>query len=447
LNRKRLRLSEVVVVWLATQAPLFAGALYVPAENGAQGITTRVWLTNNGSGVANGAVYLIPSSTDGTGRADGPEPTHFSVAPGRTLTLTPAPPGFEGLIEIDADPDLVVDARRVRRFQRPEEAVGAPVPVISSANAAAVNGLQTVQGWERTGGGEVVTNLRVINLGHAAARCTASAFAPTGKALAVVHLDEQAPLSLRSFDDALALLGEEEGRNRRIQVTCDQPFYVYSTVTDSEGGAIFLTPSQKGDSALRVPGASGCPPEAVCLAAEGLVHEPTPANPVGRVTFDTPPGTFHRIRLQMDVTVGDWYPNGPRGKHLIYWFVIDRNIDMPGMLFFRGPSSNIALVRHGIQLTHPEKGHITAPFAAQVGHTYHVDNDYDMGAGRYTVTITDSATGQVAASLADVPNVGQFTFQPGTPFLVDMGFPEGVIPDEVPSFGWRYEDVQVEVYP
>lgn len=447
MNGKKFGIPVALVSWLLIQVPVFAGALYVPAENGAPAFTTRVWVTNEGSVARSLSLFLISGSTDGTVRTGGPEPTHISVPPGRTVVLNPAPTGFEGLIEIDADPELVVGARRVPRFQPPEEAVGTPVPVVSSTNSVAGDGMQTVQGWQRAASDAVVTNLRVVNLGHRAALCTVGAFAPGGEALAIVHLEEQPPLSLRSFDDALAQLGKKQVRDHRVQVTCDQRFYVYSTVTEPDGAAIFLLPSQSGASALTVPGASECPSGAACFTADGLVHEPTPADPVGRVTLGTPTGTFHRIRLQMDVTVGDWYPEDPRGKHLVYWFVINRNRDMAGMLYFRGPTSNIALVRHGIDVTHPEKGRILEPFAAQVGHTYHVDNDYDMGARRYTVTITDVETGEVVAMLADVPNVSQYTFGPGDHFLIDMGFPEGRIPDEVPSFGWRYENVRVEVYP
>jgi hypothetical protein len=43
--------------------------------------------------------------------------------------------------------------------------------------------------------------------------------------------------------------------------------------------------------------------------------------------------------------------------------------------------------------------------------------------------------------------VRQFTFKPGDVFLIDMGFPEGRTPDEVPSFNWTYSNVALEVSP
>ena len=56
-----------------------------------------------------------------------------------------------------------------------------------------------------------------------------------------------------------------------------------------------------------------------------------------RVQFPAPAGVATRLRLTLDVTVGPWYAPDPAGKTLIYWFVINRNFDMAGLLYFRGP--------------------------------------------------------------------------------------------------------------
>lgn len=167
---------------------------------------------------------------------------------------------------------------------------------------------------------------------------------------------------------------------------------------------------------------------------------------MGRVSFPAPAGTAKRFRLTIDVTVADWYPDDPSGKHLIYWFVIDKNLDMPGLLYFLGPDKNEAFARHGIGLKHPQKIKVMKPFAAQVGRTYHVDNDYDMAHGKYTVTVTDAETGQVAVVLKSRPNVKSYLTKTGRDILVDMGFYPGLVDGEVPSYKWQYANVHVEVY-
>ena len=103
-------------------------------------------------------------------------------------------------------------------------------------------------------------------------------------------------------------------------------------------------------------------------------------------------------------------------------------------------------MRHGIGLTHPQKGKIEKPFLATTGRTYHCENDYDMGSGVYTVTITDKATGAVQAVLTDQPNVHLYTSRPGQRFIIDMGFKENNVPDEVPSFNWLYQNIHIEAF-
>lgn len=207
------------------------------------------------------------------------------------------------------------------------------------------------------------------------------------------------------------------------------------------------TPPAEGiaETLLLVAPAASCPAGAVCFEAPGLVHTPTVAAPVGRVAFLPPAGAARRLKLTMNVTVGPWFPQENTGKHLIYWFVMGKNIDMPGLLYFRGPGKNQAFARHGIGLTHPQKIKIIRPFAAEVGHTYRVENDYDMAGGLYTVKVTDLATGK-GVSLRGRPNVASYNVKAGTKILVDMGFPLAKVETEVPSYGWKYSDVRVEVY-
>jgi hypothetical protein len=80
------------------------------------------------------------------------------------------------------------------------------------------------------------------------------------------------------------------------------------------------------------------------------------------------------------------------------------------------------------------------------GRTYHVENDYDMGRGIYTVTITDKSTGEVQVVLPDIPNVRSFTTKAGQRFIIDMGFKENAVPDEVPSYNWLYQNIHIEAY-
>ncbi|HET9211719.1 MAG TPA: hypothetical protein VFR03_15030 [Thermoanaerobaculia bacterium] len=294
----------------------------------------------------------------------------------------------------------------------------------------------------------VAANLALVNRAKTANRCTLALAAADGAGLAPAISLTLEPGETRPFVDAFA------GRasvltETRAAVSCQQAFYAYALVADGDTGRRdVVTPETNSEALALAKDDVPCPDRAACFDAPGVVHVPAPPPdlPVGRVSFPAPPGTAKRFRLTIDVTVADWFPDDPSGKHLIYWFVIDKNIDMPGLLYFLGPNKNEAFARHGIGLKHPQKIKVMKPFAAQVGRTYHVDNDYDMAHGKYTVTITDAETGQVAVVLKSRPNVKSYLVKAGRDILVDMGFYPGLVDGEVPSYGWKYANVHVEVY-
>lgn len=294
----------------------------------------------------------------------------------------------------------------------------------------------------------VSSHLALVNRAKTANRCTLALAAADGLGLAPAISLTLSPGETRPFVDAFA------GRARLLTetqaaVSCDQAFYAYALVADGDTGRLDVVTPETGNETLALAkDVPACPTGATCFDAQGVVHtpEPPPGLPVGRVSFPAPTVTAKRFRMSIDVTVAGWYPQQPSGKHLIYWFVVQKNIDMPGLLYFLGPNKNEAFARHGINLKHPQKIKVIKPFKAQVGHTYHVDNDYDMAGGKYTVTITDTATGQVAVVLNSRPNVKSYTIKPGLNFLVDMGFFPGKVDGEVPSYGWKYANVHVEVY-
>jgi hypothetical protein len=295
---------------------------------------------------------------------------------------------------------------------------------------------------------DVETSLEFVNLAKAGNRCTLALTTPDGTRLGPVITLTLKALETRAFPNVFERLTDPYSvTEAQAAVSCDRDFYAYARVADGATGRLDLVAPEEEEKALELPDvAAACPESADCFDAPGIVHVPDLPRPVGRVAFPARPGVVKRLRLSLDVTVADWYAKEPNGKHLIYWFVVDKNLDMPGLLYFRGPGKNEAFARHGIGLKHAQKIKMIKPFAAQVGRTYHVDNDYDIANRTYTVTITDKATGEVKVVLSSRPNVTSYTIKPRAKFLVDMGFPQDKVPTEVPSYKWKYADVHVEAY-
>jgi hypothetical protein len=417
-----------------------AGTVYVPSPGtgtiGASSYEVQVSITNSSAVTAPVSQVLLPTDTDGsTGR---PTPTTVQVQAGRTAVVKPGG-SFKGLLEMTGSADLRYSARLAGTGPG---RLGVYLPVITSDNL--IRGGQTAVLQGLVSGAGRTADLTVVNLGQGASQCSASLYQADGTLLAGPVSLAMKPLSHRTIAD---IFSGGIATEARVTVICARDFFAYVLLSDAATGEIaYVGPAGNGGSLLTLPGQGpACPAGATCFDAKGVVHQPTQAKPVQRVSFPAPAGVATRLRMSLDVTVGPWYAPDPAGKHLIYWFVVNRNFIMPGMLYFRGPDQYNALVRHGINLTHPQKIKITQPFQAIPGHTYHVDNDYDMARGVYAVTVTDAATSDTV-QLVGAPNVRSYTLKAGDNFLIDMGFVEGLTPDEVPTYGWTYANVHVEVY-
>jgi hypothetical protein len=295
----------------------------------------------------------------------------------------------------------------------------------------------------------VRTDLTVRNESRLRNRCSLTLDRADGSSLATTVAFTLRARERRVLDLFAGVVEPADGLvAAAASLACERPFAAHAVRVDlATASSVRLEPALRAAAAATA-GATlpACPAAADCFDAPGVVFVPTPSNPDGRVSFPAPIGTATRFKLSMNVTVADWFAPEPHGKHLIYWFVIDRNFFMPGMLYFRGPAKNEAFARHGVGLTHPEKIKIIKPFAAEVGHTYNVVHDYDMARGLIKITVKDLAGGGAKATLRGKPNVDSFKLKSGSKLLVDMGFVPDLTPTEVPSFGWTYSDVHLEAY-
>ena len=328
-------------------------------------------------------------------------------------------------------------------------------------SAVAMRGLQV--------GGGLTTNLGFVNLAAAANRCSLSVVGDDGKTLLPATTWTLRAFEERPFLDLFEGLEAFAGREATATVSCERAYSTFAVLADGSGETMRTVAAEKLSGApaataqaplapkagacnasLAAKAAAACSAGALCFDAEGVVHEPGPPpgppTPVGRVAFAAPAGRATRLVMSLDVKIGPWFPQEPDGKHLIYWFVVNKNIDMPGLLYFRGPGKYEAFARHGVGLKHPQKIKVIKKWKAEVGRVYHVVNDYDMEHSHYTVTISDAQTGEVLVVLTSRPNVASYNIKGGSKFIVDMGFFPGLVPTEVPSYGWRYSNVHVEAF-
>ncbi|HEY9422414.1 MAG TPA: hypothetical protein VIW92_13440, partial [Thermoanaerobaculia bacterium] len=163
---------------LGSASPALAGNVYIPILD-RSGATTEVYIANSGLQDRRYAAWFIPAGTDGSIRPPAPA-TRTIVLGGRTTRISGITlPGQPGLLEIDAAPQLAIDARLGNRANASAPVFYTSVPVISSNNALAANGTAHLLGLGRSNAG-AFTDLGVVNLGRQGARCDVSFYRASG---------------------------------------------------------------------------------------------------------------------------------------------------------------------------------------------------------------------------------------------------------------------------
>lgn len=415
-----------------------AGTVYVPAPGpgtlGGSNYEVQVSVSNTATAVREVRQASLATDTDGVTQRPA-APSTVQVQAGRTAVVKPAA-AFRGLVELSGGGELRYAARLVGTGPG---RLGVPLPVITSDNLIRANGTATLQGLLSGSGRN--TDITLVNLGQAASQCTVTLTRADGSVIGAPVVPMK-PLSVRTFSNVFT----DPGTEVRATATCTREFYIFALLTDAATGELaYVGPSGSGESLLTVPGSQGsvCPAGAACFDVQGVVHAPTSAaNAVRRVTFTPVPGTYSKIRMTMDVAVGNFSAANPTALHMLFWLVKDRNFNMFGFAGLRGPDASQVVLRHGIGLTHVQKPRIVQPFAAQPGRTYRLDYTYDPKTSLLELVISEG--GAVVQRLTGTPNVSSFTFNPGENIIIDMGFP-GTNPDEPASFGWVYRDLHVEL--
>ena len=302
-----------------------AGTVYIPvpgnATVGTASYQVQVAVANTGAQTVNLKQVLLPTDTDGTQRPNLPGTTQ--ILAGRTTVLQPGG-AFKGLLELSGGNTVAYTARLAGSGPG---RLGVYLPVITSSNQVAGRpdrrppgsplGLRPVR---RPEPGQPLAHRLAVH-GHPDPD-RRHGDRHSG------HFRPQAALPPVDRRHLLRRLGQRGARRRHLH----RNFFAFALVSDAATGEItYIGPAGSGASTLTLPGQpAACPAGATCFDAKGIVHQPTPANPVHRVQFPAPAGIAKRLRMSLDVTVGPWYPNDPAGKHLIYWFVLNRNFDMAG---------------------------------------------------------------------------------------------------------------------
>lgn len=452
---KRAVVLSLALTALLAAVPARAGKVYVPVLDraGASGSQhkTEVWIANNGAEERRYGLIFLAAGTNGTQRpAEGPRAGVLGGRTNRLVGLTTA--GAFGMVELDAAPQLLIDARLVNL---PAAGAGAstPVPVISSDNALAGASTAHLVGLARTSSG-LTTDFDLVNLAETAMECSVSFNRADGSQLGSTAVVTLPPLSLRHFADALGLLGATQIADARAAVTCDKLFFVFATLFDAPASHVsFLLPAASGSSTLGGGGGTTPPPpggNALVFESAGLVHRPVRGNEARAVSVPVPSAlSLSRLVVEWEVVMGPWNPVNPAGAHLMGWvhrgkFRSNSMFNVNAFGTGRGEVKNV----QNVDLPAGGVTNDTRPLLLTQGTRYRFRGVYDAASGTATVNVSSGGQTLAVLSHAATASGGVLTI-PASGLVVHFGhtFAQQAGGLELPTYGTEYQNLRVEMYP
>ncbi|HSK74996.1 MAG TPA: hypothetical protein VLQ45_00945 [Thermoanaerobaculia bacterium] len=447
------------LVFLTALSPAFAGTVYVLVVDpkGGNGSThsTELWVSNSGVAQRPFAATFLTAETDGTKRSG--NPTQIPVAVGSTYVLSNAGiVGKYGLLEVNTSANVSIEARLTNVSANGSVTTYTPVPVISSANLLPAGETAQLHGLERNASRGDLSNLGVVNLGQQTAQCEVKLFRANGTQIGPTASISLQPLSLRHFKDAVLALGEQRASDARAQVTCNQPFYAFTSLfTGSTGQLVFTSPAHNGASTLTAPGDSGnggtpSTPGAKVFTQSGLVHIPALGNEAREIKVPIEkPLSLKRMVIEVDFTPGPWNPINLSGNHAIIW--VHRGKYRSGTIANTnafGPGRSVVKNNQNVDLP---PGQVTASEqkrAFERGTKYHLRYVYDAQTNVIRVIISSGGVELNNFTMQGTARNGVITLEPSGPdkgLVVQFGHHRGQEGPEIPSYGWRYENLRIEM--
>jgi hypothetical protein len=440
---------------LAFAAPANAGTVYLPVldENGTGGVQrlTDLVIANTGSIFGEYEVSTLALDSDGTVRTGTPVAgaLHRGVA---TRLDSIGAGGSTVLLEIAADPGIAIEARLRTVSQDRTRTTESVVPVVSSDNALTAGATAKLLGLYRDATVGDASDLALLNLETESGACTIKTFLADGTQVGVTSAVVVKPLSLRIFSDALALLGLDTVNNGRMDISCDTAFYAFAALTRRDRAETeWIMPAASGASTLTRPGDAPPPPPpsgGLVFRADGLIHTATPASPkrVIKVPVDREL-RLRRLVVDMDFTPGPWNTSKNPNNHAIFWLHRGKfRGNTIGNVNAFGPSKFTIKAAQNINMAARTQTDSEQGVPLVQGTRYHVTYTYNAEAGSVTCVVTANGSAVLTLGFSAASAGGALTV-PTSGLNIEFGHNAGQEGPEVPSHGWTYSNLRIEMVP
>lgn len=443
---------------LGAAGAAFAGAVYVPVPSPISSVgsthTVQIWITNTGAAQRPYTATLLTEDSDGTQRPAAPPPGTPIAAGRTTLVGGVGIPGKVNLLEISASSTMSIEARLVSTPPTGQGSAVSPLPLISSDNLFDAGKTAVLLGLRRDTSHGDVSSLGIVNLGRQGSQCQVKLFRADGSQVGATATLSFKPLSLRYFEDAFGLLGEQQVADARAEVSCTQPFYAYAAqFVGSSSQLLFVLPSASGDSTLTGSGDDGSqgPPStsgSFIFTASGLFHTPTVGNEKKTFNITLPSAMVARsVIVDMDFVPGPWNRAKVPGNHALLWLYRGkfRGNTIANVNAFSPPKTSLKSAQN-INLppgntTQDEQG-----VSWVQGQTYHLKYTYDAQRGTVTTVLSSGGSTLKTLSFPGTAPGGVLEI-PATGLTAEFGHYPNQDGPEVSSYGWHYSNLRIEIVP
>lgn len=434
----------------SASVPVWAGPVYVPVTlptwHDGSLHSTEVWVSNPAGAQRGFSTHFIAAATDGT-HSGGPE---IPVPALRTFLLSNVGP-TSGLLEVRSGQEMSVEAQLINTSPSGIQ-TRTSVPVISAANTIAAGKAAYLIGLERDPGRGTVSSLGIVNLGSQGAQCEIKLFRVDGTPIGSTVTLSFFALSLRQFDDALGAVGEQKISDARVQVTCNQPFFAFASVVNMPLSQIwFLEPSAStvaDSSGNPNPNPTPGPGNSIVFQKSGHIHTATPPNNA-KGTVDIPIQStlaVKRMVIECDFIPGPWNREKIPGNHGIIWLYRGkfRGNTIANVNAF-GPNKFTIKMNQNVDMGAGQVTSNEAGVPLEQGKRYHLRYTYDAATNQITAEISQGGTKLRTFSMAGTASGRILAVHP--PALnVEFGHFPGQEGPEIPSWGWSYYDLRVEMF-
>jgi hypothetical protein len=420
-----------------------AGTTYVPvlqpSSPAGHRLPTHLWISNLGTGDASYTSAFLPTGTDGAAFKSIAESAPRRVGVDRTLVVDDAAKsGQTGLLAVEAEDGLQVDGWIESRVGR--QTYMASVPTISEATLFQADTEAFLNGVSRKN----TAQLALVNLGAESAFCKVDFVREDGTLAGGNGQVEIAAVSMEKFDDAFGLRDVNEPVS--VRASCDQPFYALAVEKDPRTSRISVI--APADSYAAAAAALTTSKASIVFERQGAVHAAVQGNeklklpvPVSRAL------SLDKLVWDLDITAGPWSDRLPQCAHNIAFFHRGRfRSNTFSNLNAFGPKRNWMKNNQNIDQPAGFNTNATIRFNWVRGTTYHIRYEFDAVAK--VVHITNSLNGIVMGKIDMRATAENHVLTvPVTGLMLEMGNLRGQVGCEVPSYGWKWANLRLEMFP